>query len=284
MSKSKQHYDDCVIAFVDILGFRNLVLDSEFGRIRSIVGLLKWQLDSGHVQTRNPSGSRLNDREVVSQKSVFFSDNVVVISHFEKSNRKQKLVEVISRIKMAQMKLGLQGIWIRGGISTGEIFHKRYHNVAKNDDMIFGPGLIEAYRIESEVARYPRVVVESTIADEIVSAGPLSFNHGGEVVESFIGSDILSEDTDGKYFINFLSRKPMLFDLIEDTHFGLGGRSSASIGELMTPGSDYQNQLFDNAIKRINVEIETALSKPDINQSVLDKLLWLKMYASKHGI
>jgi hypothetical protein len=55
-------------------------------------------------------------------------------------------------------KFLLQGIFMRGGISMGWAYH---HN-----NIIFGEAMIRAYKLESEVAHVPRIL----IADDIVAS------------------------------------------------------------------------------------------------------------------
>jgi len=54
----------------------------------------------------------------------------------------------IKDLALQMLKLGLL---IRGGVAIGNIFH--------DDHIIFGVGVNEAYRLESTVARYPRVIL-----------------------------------------------------------------------------------------------------------------------------
>jgi len=53
-----------------------------------------------------------------------------------------------------------QGVLTRGGITKGLLYH--------SSNIAFGPALIEAYRLESEVAVYPRVVLDPTLTKSIV--------------------------------------------------------------------------------------------------------------------
>ena len=54
-----------------------------------------------------------------------------------------------------QRKLGKIRIFLRGGIASGEF--------TCYEDVIFGQGLIDAYILESKVAKYPRVLISLNI-------------------------------------------------------------------------------------------------------------------------
>jgi len=51
----------------------------------------------------------------------------------------------------------------RGGVAIGDIYH--------DDEAVFGPGLVRAYDIESNVAKFPRIVVDQEVLD---TCGPIS--------------------------------------------------------------------------------------------------------------
>jgi hypothetical protein len=48
------------------------------------------------------------------------------------------------------------GYFPRGGITKGSLYH--------DHSMVFGPALIAAYRLETEVAKYPRILIPRSVA------------------------------------------------------------------------------------------------------------------------
>lgn len=50
-----------------------------------------------------------------------------------------------------QLAMAREGYFVRGGLSVGDLFMDQY--------LAYGPALLEAYKIESEIARDPRIVV-----------------------------------------------------------------------------------------------------------------------------
>ncbi|WP_249860044.1 hypothetical protein [Paenibacillus konkukensis] len=139
----------CFVAFIDLLGFSNMVkqdLEAPNGNERYIE-----KLYDIHQETLAITKSTL-DMEL---NLIQFSDSVVLATPFIKE-KFEDFLKVISRY---QHDLFCKGILSRGGIAYGKHFYK--------DGFMFSLGLIEAYRIESNVARFPRIVVSSDLMELI---------------------------------------------------------------------------------------------------------------------
>ncbi|PDZ55088.1 hypothetical protein CON15_23105 [Bacillus cereus] len=59
------------------------------------------------------------------------------------------LLLVVVHIQLEMMR---KGILMRGGLAVGLLCH--------NDNIVYGPAMVEAYELESKLAIYPRVVVK----------------------------------------------------------------------------------------------------------------------------
>ena len=75
------------------------------------------------------------------------------------------------------------GFLLRGGVTRGELFHE--------SGLVFGPALIEAYKLENEIACDPRVILSHELSDE----------WGGR---EFSGAIPWIPSNDGYLFFNFL--------------------------------------------------------------------------------
>jgi hypothetical protein len=64
----------------------------------------------------------------------------------------QDAQRVVGDIARRALKLGLL---IRGGITIGKLYH--------SNGVVFGEGMVDAYRLESSVAIYPRVVISPRV-------------------------------------------------------------------------------------------------------------------------
>ena len=129
------------------------------------------------------------------------SDSLVVATEKTKEDL-QELVFIIGKI---QYELFLKGILIRGGISFGKLY------VNKSKNVIVGPGLINAYKLES-IAKFPRIIIDRKIIPEFFSSSTdfvnfmnstdkFNFDYEGEIDGRILFE---SETMDGKFYINFM--------------------------------------------------------------------------------
>ncbi|WP_444905075.1 hypothetical protein ACJJIU_10290 [Microbulbifer sp. CnH-101-E] len=82
-----------------------------------------------------------------------FSDSVVFALPYSTDN----YIALIKIISDYQYNLLSKGILCRGGLSYGKHF--------STEDFLFSQGMIDAYRLESEVAITPRVVISKELLD-----------------------------------------------------------------------------------------------------------------------
>lgn len=128
-------YQNKLVAFIDVLGFSNLVYSNKMEEINSYYEMLLTGF-----------------REVARRKRLDFlliSDSIVVYAPLKKQN----LATFVSVLYGLQYKLLLKGILIRGGISYGNLY------TSKKDNIVVGTGLINAYKLESQ-AIYPRIIID----------------------------------------------------------------------------------------------------------------------------
>jgi hypothetical protein len=89
-----------------------------------------------------------------------------------------------------------EGYFIRGGVTIGDI--------RVEESTVFGPAIVKAYRLESEFAVYPRVVIDPLVFEEFETSELLrSRGHTIEEDRRFL-SELVRRDSDGLYFINYL--------------------------------------------------------------------------------
>ena len=99
----------------------------------------------------------------------------------------------------------------RGGISIGDCFH--------DGKIIFGPAMNEAYKLESKVAKWPRVVIsEDTLKEGLkatIEPNPYGIDYDLDEIKSLLKQDDyqknipeLSNDKDSAtlFFVDFLSQ------------------------------------------------------------------------------
>jgi len=125
------------VAFLDVLGFKHMVnAPSEKIRQENLTKLFRCH-QSASVVFRDDANCSI----------IQFSDSIVITIPYDSS----KFEWFASRIGDYQRLLLDEQLLCRGGIAYGEHF--------SNGSFTFSSGLIEAYKVESESSRYPRVVV-----------------------------------------------------------------------------------------------------------------------------
>lgn len=161
-------YEERIIAFVDILGFKNIIKESETNdhKLRTIYQALdflktreesnEWDLKFIEIEEDAQRKGLENFKITKNTNCSCFSDSIIVsvIASNDKTN--EIVSTLISNLAYIGAKLLSEGILIRGGLTIGKLIHN-------NNGVIMGQGLIEAYELESRVARYPRIILSNNL-------------------------------------------------------------------------------------------------------------------------
>ena len=139
-------YQDKIVAFIDILGFREKVVKSEGNQDlqKSIYAILKFfddlkkKYEKFCVQISN------------------FSDSIIISLPVRLHNKvlfgvENNLLTLTNIIIMINNVITSHEFIIRGGISVGKLVH--------NNEVCFGNALNNAYELEKDIAKFPRVVI-----------------------------------------------------------------------------------------------------------------------------
>jgi hypothetical protein len=114
------------------------------------------------------------------------------------------LRELCFAVARIQYALAVNGFWLRGGISSGKL------SIEQSKNIVAGPALVKAYRLEN-IAVYPRVIVDpslildfSTIKREFTTAlnthqtpdwdGNLIWRDSGGHVLLNLDDDVIARD------------------------------------------------------------------------------------------
>ncbi|MBD1430803.1 hypothetical protein [Sphingobacterium litopenaei] len=157
-----------IIAFIDILGFSNLVKSNWNKEINDPVNKLLGIRNNIEKVTDNPLSSLLvqeTKKKLIEGgvKVITISDSFILLFGLEKTANQIRYLDFVNGF--SSILEGLKTIWqdsieagftIRGAITVNEIYWDEKFN-------IIGPGLIEAYSIESKIAITSRIFVSSTL-------------------------------------------------------------------------------------------------------------------------
>lgn len=185
-------YQNRVVFFFDILGFRDLV-DKEFQKDndKSEKIFEVFEFINKFYQDEIP------DEFNPTKQITFFSDSVVISFVAEEQDA---IFSTIATIQILLLNLVIRGIVMRGGISEGPLFH--------DSKYIFGPAFIAAYDIECKIAKFPRIICDKSIILLSQKGKPLDW--AKQDLEIF--THIIRQDKDEFWYIDYIENIESLFD------------------------------------------------------------------------
>lgn len=177
----KKHF----VVFMDILGYKNLVIESDKKKKTALEMIDKLE----HMIKKCINGAMKNMKKYsfFDIEYVLFSDSLCIfapIDEYEVGRRldkfnghSQKYVEnnymrlwilckLIADIQLESLQFG---IIYRGAISLGNHFHSK--------NIIFSKALIDAYLAESTKAIYPRIIILNTPENDILELVPVLYKY-----------------------------------------------------------------------------------------------------------
>lgn len=184
-------YSDCYIAFLDLLGFKNIISQKECEDILQIFSKIKNPLNAIFIRTETEWVPLINHDAVSNVKLKIMSDSICFYIDASVSNAFCILITACLLFQIEMLKLP-EPVLMRGGIVRGKIYAR--------DDITFGPGLSNAYLLEEKSAKYPRIIVTGDVV------------HSAEKETDKTCRKILSEclyrDSDAFYILNYFSMLP----------------------------------------------------------------------------
>ncbi|WP_429912092.1 hypothetical protein [Glycocaulis sp.] len=169
-------YQQRIVAFLDILGFRDLVIRSEsdqnaFNKVIDSIIKIK------RIADVRPTGYDYH--------ASTFSDNIAISAKIDV----ESLHYIFISIEALTTNLMQIGCLCRGSVVVGNLVH--------NENMVFGRGLVSAHDFENRLAKYPRIVLDDNIVDMVRQLTP----------EDTLGAmkRKLFRDFDGMYCMHYLN-------------------------------------------------------------------------------
>lgn len=172
-------YMDCYIAVIDILGFKNAV------KVRSCEEIYSYyeEINTWYVVNNELTQTPIIDEGTLHMKVA--SDTILLYIDVKERN---SLAGLIATCNYLQVRLLRQAIPIlsRGAIVKGKLFAEK--------DIYFGKGIVDAYLLEENVAKYPRII----LTKETIDSWNTFDNSGKNYVDTFTYKD------DDFYVVNSL--------------------------------------------------------------------------------
>lgn len=195
----KIDYANYCIAYLDILGFQNIVNTEAASTIHEIfsdVRLAKKLMSGGTKETDIFCEIRKKT------KFYFFSDSIVCAIPMEEPMAFEMVASNCMLLQHILWVNGLQ-VWIRGAITIGNLYC--------GQSEVFGPALVEAYILESRIAKYPRIVM----TEEIYKQGIANSNRKDDIDFIFKTDNELRMVECLKYFKRYEIEFKQLIESVE---------------------------------------------------------------------
>lgn len=167
-------YENYFVAFIDILGFKKIIDNSTLEGVLYIFKFFNTYLED--LKIPKYSETNLEDVEYVSiinaadVKFKVMSDSIVF---YIKDDAQNALLALLATCMLFQQLLFniTPSILSRGGVVHGQFYI--------NGDIMFGKALTNAYLLESQNAKYPRIIMNKSLLDDF----------GNEMLEGFVFED-----------------------------------------------------------------------------------------------
>jgi hypothetical protein len=157
------NYIDKFVAFVDILGFKNLVdsiesksptHENDFKKVLSILNFLNEESNESNTHhdllTYELTDKGLLEKELGNPVITYVSDCIVISTEGTFDGFKS----LCNKLTKFSTDVAADGIFLRGAITYGKIFH--------TGRLLFGTGYQNAFKLESTKAINPRIIVDES--------------------------------------------------------------------------------------------------------------------------
>ncbi len=208
------------VSFIDILGF-----EAKVARITDDHSVFDQLIDIHSVIENAALDARgaATFFDISDVQWAAFSDTIVITMP-ETAYRMSNLYAVVMGTMVLCQRLLELGTLARGGVAKGQVYHK--------GSVMFGPGVIDAYHLEHELAGVARVAVSPEVAREwqttYVPPNDLAMR------------DLIKQDRDGVFFLDLFFFPEN--DLLDRGTHGFFTKSRSVIEQLLSDGGLHLRQ------------------------------------------
>jgi len=143
MDADKLDTEDYFIAYLDILGYKENVLKEEKNSDNAFLNTIIECIEASEYFVNN--SKKINEKAEIKMK--IFTDNFFYCT-------KRDYLALLNIISILQALFIHKNIFIRGALYYGKLYC--------DNNIIYGKGIMDAYEIESEIAVFPRVIIDDT--------------------------------------------------------------------------------------------------------------------------
>lgn len=193
-----EQYHDRYCAFVDILGFRQLIerLNDSPASFSALHDLL--------LRIHTPHSRIATDKIETDFRAQSISDAVAISANVNGLG----LDQIFLSLQSLSIDLLSEGYFVRGSVVRAPLFH--------DDRTVFGQALVRAFHFESEIAKYPRIVVTEEVRDDMIS-----YIARSEPDTIYPKMDVLRQSADGPMYLDVLQPVVSLLKKADSGYYDL---------------------------------------------------------------
>lgn len=246
-------YEERVVAFVDLLGFKNAVNESI--NKQNIFNDISKALKLNEQFQKDNYGVTFMNEAQDGVEIMFFSDSFVI--SIPTITYDGPLYSLLMHLVWQALDILDNNFLVRGGVTIGLLYH--------NGNICFGPAMNRAYYLESKEAFYPRIIIDEFVLKRMDSLKSSNNTIGEE--RQFLNKLVKRDVFDNKLFLDYLSQSQELYINYND------------------------NNKYIELLKKVKVLVERNLNYCNISlmntycedkiieiKKVLNKYLWYKEY------
>jgi len=174
-------YDLSLVVYTDMLGFEELVRTRTANQLSKIIRVFQEVMDTRIYRQRRQG--------VPPEYIMNFSDLTVFSTPVRKSHFPAKGAVFFQLLGLVHAQVSLA--------------HEEGIVVVKSHKQLYGPGVIDAYRIESKTAKYPRIVVDRSVLNELAGNENLCI-HDREDELNAVNGLLRKDEEDGILYVDYL--------------------------------------------------------------------------------
>ncbi len=210
-------YQNKLVAFIDILGFSNLVSNSDNDPSKASLILSTLKELEDYIQKENSINEiteTFNNHHKSKIKYTQFSDSIVLSADiiFNKVGYEEigfieipdynSLLILCRNIAFLQARLINKGVLIRGGLTWGQIYHE--------NNICFGPAFIRAHKLECSLAKNPRIIIDPDLTDLSIIPTPYQSVKDYHIMMDMLKKEVFTiDENDNLYYINYFKVKSL---------------------------------------------------------------------------
>lgn len=239
-------YQKYYIAFLDVLGFKELVYSENKNKIENYFGIVNSSID--YLKT-------IIDKQAI--KSIIISDSIILSIGHGKNRQENisRLRNLCVAIGILQLNLAYKDIWLRGGVTSGNAY------IDDDKSQVIGPAYIDAYLLEQNSAIYPRVIIDGKLINEL----------NVSTCKEFI-SEINDANRDGLSYDNW--GKSILFDWYHQNNSFLLKQDIPLFVDYLA----YAFEMFDNSSEYLESVVSNIEKNIYKNPKIYSKYVWVLNY------